>query len=184
MKRVEQTLNARYAENGLSPLPLLTRIGINTGNMVVGNMGTQQKMDYTIMGNAVNLASRLEGVNKLYGTWILAAEDTVKETGGKILSRRLDRVRVVGIDMPIRLYEILELTDAAAPELVKKVELFHTALDIFEQRDWTAAAAAFEAVLTAAPDDNPAKLYLQRCEEYRTKLPATDWDGVFTVSQK
>jgi class 3 adenylate cyclase len=184
MKHVEQELNARYAKEGLSPTPLLTRIGINTGSMVVGNMGTQQKMDYTIMGNAVNLAARLEGVNKQYGTWILASEDTIKGTGGKILSRRLDRVRVVGIDKPVRLHEVLELTEAASPELIQKVELFHHALDLYEHCSWTSALAAFEDVLHFASDDGPAQLYLKRCEEHHKTMPKSDWDGIVNMNQK
>jgi adenylate cyclase len=147
-------------------------------------MGTQQKMDYTIMGNAVNLAARLEGVNKQYGTWILASEDTIKEAGETILSRRLDRVRVVGIDTPVRLCEVLETVDRAAPEQLKKVEIFHEGLDIFERRDWTSAAALFESVLNIVPDDGPAELYRKRCEEYRKTPPAADWDGVYNMSQK
>jgi adenylate cyclase len=185
MKRVERELNTKYAEGGsLSVPPLLTRIGINTGSMVVGNMGTQQKMDYTIMGNAVNVAARLEGVNKQYGTWILASEDTIKEAGGAILSRRLDRVRVVGIDTPIRLYEVLETSDKAAPELITGVELFHQALGLFENRDWTAAAAGFEAALNRSKADTVAELYRKRCEKYRQTPPSKDWDGVFALNQK
>ncbi|MDR0300743.1 MAG: adenylate/guanylate cyclase domain-containing protein, partial [Treponema sp.] len=84
MRKLETELNKTIMEQKLSPMPLLTRIGINTGDMVAGNMGTANKMNYTIMGNAVNLAARLEGVNKQYGTWILASEDTVRETGGKL----------------------------------------------------------------------------------------------------
>ncbi|MDR1972987.1 MAG: adenylate/guanylate cyclase domain-containing protein [Treponema sp.] len=184
MKRIEKELNRNYAENGLSPFPLQTRIGINTGTMVVGNMGTLRKMDYTIMGNAVNLASRLEGVNKQYGTWVLASEETVKEAGDRMLTRRLDRVRVVGINEPVQLYEILEIADRAPLEMLKLAELFRGALEIFENRDWSAAEAAFEAVLHHAPADGPAKLYLERCRLYLTKPPERNWDGIFTLTQK
>jgi class 3 adenylate cyclase len=183
MKRIEGQLNTTYREKGLSPLPLYTRIGINTGDMVVGNMGTRKKMDYTIMGNAVNLAARLEGVNKQYGTWILASEDTIQETAGKILSRRLDRVRVVGITEPVRLHEVLAFAGEASPETLRKVELFHHALDIFENRDWAAAETAFQAVVDQAPEDGPAKLYLERCGQYRNKAPE-QWDGIFNLTQK
>ncbi|MFP3960095.1 MAG: CHASE2 domain-containing protein, partial [Spirochaetaceae bacterium] len=96
MKRMEAILNEHVTSENLSPNPLHTRIGINTGEMVVGNMGTAQKMDYTMMGNSVNLAARLEGVNKQYGTWILISETTRNEAGDEFLFRRLDRVRVVG----------------------------------------------------------------------------------------
>jgi class 3 adenylate cyclase len=184
MKRMEGELNKKYAETGLSPAPLYTRIGINTGSMVVGNMGTQQKMDYTIMGNAVNLAARLEGVNKEYGSWVLASEDTVKETAGNILSRRLDRVRVMGINEPVRLYEVLEMASEAPERMPEMVSLFHKAMDMFESRDWAAAEAAFEAVLNHSPDDGPAKIYLERCRLYRNKPPEKDWDGVLTLDRK
>jgi adenylate cyclase len=183
MKRIERELNKTYREKGLSPSPLYTRIGINTGDMVVGNMGTRKKMDYTIMGNAVNLASRLEGVNKEYGTWILASEDTIRETGGKLLSRRLDRVRVVGITEPVRLHEVLSFTGEAPPQMLRTVELFHHALDLFENRDWGAAEAAFKAVVNEAPEDGPAKLYLERCGEYRNK-PPEQWDGIVNLIRK
>ncbi|MDR1106869.1 MAG: adenylate/guanylate cyclase domain-containing protein [Treponema sp.] len=184
MKRVERELNARYRENGSSPGPLLTRIGINTGSMVVGNMGTRQKMDYTIMGNAVNIAARLEGVNKQYGTWILASEDTVKEAGGGIVSRRLDRVEVVGITAPVRLYEILETAENAPPEMLAQVELFHRALDLFEGREWSAAENAFEEAANLAPGDAPSELYRRRCREYRENPPPDGWDGIARLSQK
>jgi adenylate cyclase len=113
MKKAEDELNQFVVKNNMSPMPLLTRIGINTGDMVAGNMGTENKMNYTIMGNAVNLAARLEGVNKQYGTWILASEDTVREAGDSLLTRKLDRVRVVGINEPVRLHEILDIVENA-----------------------------------------------------------------------
>jgi adenylate cyclase len=183
MKRLEGELNETYREKGLSPSPLYTRIGINTGDMVVGNMGTQKKMDYTIMGNAVNLAARLEGVNKQYGTWILASEDTIQETAGKILSRRLDRVRVVGITEPVRLHEVLSFAGEAPPQTLRMIELFHHALDLFENQDWTAAETAFMAVLEQAPEDGPSKLYLERCGKYRNNPPQS-WDGIANLTQK
>jgi adenylate cyclase len=184
MKRLEIKLNREFAENGMSPTPILTRIGINTGDMVVGNMGTEQKMDYTIMGNAVNIASRLEGVNKLYGTWILASEETVKESGGQVFTRRLDRVRVAGIMKPVQLYEILELESDADEKMREKVELFHQALTRFEARDWNAALLLFARVLDRYPNDNPSLLYLRRCQEYRQKPPDKEWDGVFNYNEK
>jgi hypothetical protein len=136
------------------------------------------------MGNAVNLAARLEGVNKQYGTWILASEDTFKETGGDILGRRLDRVRVVGINEPVRLYDILDIASEAPSRTLELVELFHKALDIFENQDWTAAETAFEAVLNHTPADGPAKVFLDRCKLYRNKPPEKDWDGVVTFDRK
>jgi adenylate cyclase len=184
MKRLEAELNQTIIENRLSPSPLLTRIGINTGSMVAGNMGTENKMNYTIMGNAVNLAARLEGVNKQYGTWILASEDTVRETGNRLLSRKLDRVRVVGINEPVRLHELVDTMEQAAEEQQKLVKVYHEALDIFENRNWEQAAAGFKASLEINAEDQPSKLYLDRCKTYIKAPPADNWDGVYNLTQK
>jgi adenylate cyclase len=184
IKRIEEDLNQSFLSEGLSPYPLLTRIGINTGSMVVGNMGTQKKMDYTIMGSAVNMAARLEGVNKQYGTWVLASEDTVKEAGDSLLYRRLDRVRVVGIEEPVRLCEIQELRDNAPEELKEKTGLFHEALDLFENRDWDRAQKAFEKVLTVSPDDEASRVFISRCGQFKQSPPPPRWDGVFNLDAK
>jgi class 3 adenylate cyclase len=184
MKRAESDMNKRFAKEGITPLPIYTRIGINTGEMVAGNMGTKRKMNYTIIGNNVNLASRLEGVNKLYGTWVLASEATVRAAGERIVARRLDRVRVVGIDEPVRLYELLELRERCTPDTFELVRLSEDALAKFEARDWTAAAAACEAVLKHAPDDGPAKVYIRHCGNFLSAPPSDTWDGVFNLSVK
>jgi len=184
MKKAEEELNKVVMEQKLSPSPLLTRIGVNTGNMVAGNMGTANKMNYTIMGNAVNLAARLEGVNKQYGTWILASEDTIKETGQQLLSRKLDRVRVVGINEPVRLRELIELFELADDSQKKLVQVFHDALDNFEKRDWKSAAGGFREALSIKNDDHPSRMYLERCEQFIIKPPDDKWDGVYNLTSK
>jgi len=184
MKKLEIELNEMIAEQNLSPMPLLTRIGINTGSMVAGNMGTANKMNYTIMGNAVNLASRLEGVNKQYGTWILASEDTIRETGERLLYRKLDRVRVVGITEPVRLYELIEIAELAKEEDKKRVSIFHEALDLFEKQNWKQAIEGFKEVLTIKADDEPSKLYIDRSEKFINTPPKETWDGVYNMTTK
>ena len=184
MKRIEAELNKTIMEQKLSPLPLFTRIGINTGSMVAGNMGTDNKMNYTIMGNAVNLASRLEGVNKQYGTWILTSEETVHETGNCLLARKLDCVRVVGIREPVRLYELLDMADSASSEQKKLVEVFHEALDLFEKRSWQQAANGFKEALAIKAEDSLSKIYLDRSENYTREPPADNWDGVYNLTEK
>ncbi|GHV71114.1 hypothetical protein AGMMS49928_21540 [Spirochaetia bacterium] len=184
MKHREAEMNKKFTEAKKIPVPFLTRIGIHTGDMVVGNMGTERKMNYTIMGNAVNLASRLEGINKHYGTWILASEDTVKECGDRIFTRRLDRIRVVGINEPVQIYEILELADKVTTELREQTELFHEALSFFEKRDWNAAQRAFDKALEKHPDDRPSLLYLERCRQYLQTPPDQGWDGIYNFSEK
>jgi class 3 adenylate cyclase len=184
MKRFEAELNKTIMEQKLSPAPLLTRIGINTGNMVVGTMGTQNKMNYTIMGNAVNLASRLEGVNKQYGTWILASDDTVRETGERLLTRKLDRVRVVGINEPVRLHELIDTMEDASGNQHKLVQIFQAALERFEQHDWNQAAAGFKEALALKANDTPSQMYLQRCVNFMQKPPQDGWDGVYNLTEK
>ncbi len=184
MKRTEAELNKKFLADSLTPAPLLTRIGLNTGDMVVGNMGTKRKMDYTMMGSNVNLAARLEGVNKQYGTWILTSEITRAQAGNDIFTRRLDRVRVVGINEPVRLYEIIEEASQAPAELKEAVELFHSGLAWFEKKDWARAAKDFGTVLRMRPNDGPATKYLQRCSEYKVKPPSDNWDGVFNLTEK
>ena len=171
-------------EDNLSPTPLLTRIGINTGNMVAGNMGTANKMNYTIMGNAVNLAARLEGVNKQYGTWILSSQATINETGGQLLTRKLDRVRVVGINEPVRLHELIDTLEAADESKKKLVSVFHGALEFFEERQWEKATAGFLEALSINSSDTPSKMYVGRCENFIKNPPEAEWDGVYNLSSK
>jgi class 3 adenylate cyclase len=184
MRRIESDINKYVLEQGISPSPLLTRIGINTGEMVVGNMGTQKKMNYTIISNAVNLASRLEGVNKVYGTWILAADSTVQETKGRFLTRRLDCVKVVGINEAVRIHEILELKAEASDTLFEQVYLFHKAMDLFDARNWKDAETAFSQLLERYPSDGPSKHYVDRCRKYMEYQPSADWDGIFNITEK
>ena len=183
MRRLEMDFNAKVMEEKLSPIPLLTRVGINTGSMVAGNMGTEKKMNYTIMGNAVNLAARLEGVNKQYGTWVIASDATIQETGGLFLTRKLDRVRVVGINEPVRLHELLETMDNASPEQKNLVEVFHHGLDLFELRKWKEAAKAFKEA-HALEEGGPSAKYLERCKTYITTPPKDNWDGVYNLTEK
>jgi adenylate cyclase len=141
-------------------------------------------MNYTIMGNAVNLAARLEGVNSQYGTWILASEDTVRETGDHLLYRKLDRVRVVGINEPVRLCELLDLADRADEKDQKLVTVFHEALDNFEKRNWKQAEEGFGEALAVNKDDSPSNMYLQRTLEFIAKPPEDSWDGVYNLTSK
>jgi len=184
MKKVEAELNKTIMEYKLSPVPLFTRIGINTNYMVAGNMGTASKMNYTIMGSAVNLAARLEGVNKQYGTWILASEDTVRETGETLLHRKLDRVRVVGINEPVRLCELIDLADIASRQDKKLVSVFHEALDNFEKHNWKQALDGFTEAASIKTDDAPSIMYIDRCNHFMKSPPKDSWDGVYNLTSK
>jgi hypothetical protein len=130
------------------------------------------------------LAARLEGVNKQYGTWILTSGATRGSFGEDFLVRKLDRVRVVGINQPVRLYELIEERGRAERTVVEAVEIFHRALEQFEQKDWARAQANFEEVLHLLPDDGPAKRYIKSCQDFEAKPPAATWDGVFNLTTK
>jgi adenylate cyclase len=184
MKKMERIINEHVLEQELSPNPLLTRIGINTGEMVVGNMGTAQKMDYTMMGNSVNLAARLEGVNKQYGTWILVSETTRNDAGDDFLFRRLDRVRVVGINKPVRLYELVDERSLADSATKEAIDVFEEGLTQFEQREWDKAQESFQHTLRIRPDDGPASFFAKRCGDFMKKAPPANWDGVFNLNMK
>jgi len=184
IKKIEEELNKTILEQNISPAPLLTRIGINTGDMVAGNMGTANKMNYTIMGNAVNLAARLEGVNKQYGTWMLTSENTIRETGENLIYRKLDRVRVVGINEPVRLCELVDLAENATEQQLKLISVFHEALDFFENRDWKKAADGFKEAQSIKEDDSPSQMYLERSMTFIKTPPKSNWDGVYNLTTK
>ena len=185
MKDAEIEFNKLIEEEKLSPMPVFTRIGINTGDMVVGNMGAENKMDYTIMGNAVNLAARLEGVNKQYNTGgILTSEYTRDKIGDEFLIRRLDRVRVVGINTPVRLFEILQNKAAASQDQIAAVEKWESALDMFESKQFSGAMEVFNSLYQANSRDGVAELYIKRCETFIKEPPPQDWDAVKNLTEK
>ena len=176
MKQAEDELNSQLLAEGLISVPLFTRIGINTGEMVAGNMGSQTKMNYTVMGNAVNIAARLEGANKQYQTSIIISEFTKNKIGDVFLCRRFDRLRVVGIEKPVQIYELRGIADKAEPKELILQEKWNEAMTHFEKRDFERALVLFESL---CPNDGTAALYMKRCISFLEKPPLPDWDGVF-----
>ncbi|NWF55468.1 MAG: adenylate/guanylate cyclase domain-containing protein [Syntrophaceae bacterium] len=159
-------------------------IGVNSGLMVVGNMGSDRRFDYTVMGDSVNLGSRLEGLNKLYGTNIIVSEMTFERVRDEFWVRELDLVRVKGKDQPVKIYELLSLVKTASPDQRALAEGFHAALAEYRKREWDKAREAFQNLLARFPHDGPAKLYLERCQTLSQNPPPTDWDGVYTLTTK
>jgi adenylate cyclase len=185
IKKAEAELNKSIMRENMSPYPLFTRIGVNTGEMVVGNMGAENKMDYTVMGNSVNLASRLEGINKQYHTGgILISEYTKAKTGDEFLCRTLDRVRVVGVNTPLRLYELVGLKTGAADQDLEKIAGWENAIDLLERRRFEDAGKLFSSIAALNADDRTATLYAERCGNYMSTPPGDDWDGVYNLTEK
>ena len=184
MRRLEPVLNDRLVRSGMTPIPLRTRIGLHTGQMTVGNLGTPERLDYTIIGPEVNLASRLENVNKQYGTWTIMSEETCNAAGEGLLFRRMDRVRVVGSDRPVRLYELLGYADDSTSALREALELFATGLSEFEERNWERARTLFETVLRIYPTDGPAGVFIERCNTFLREGVRDTWDGVISLAEK
>ena len=166
-----------------SPL-INVRMGLNSGPMVVGNMGSVQKLNYTIMGDAVNLASRLEGANKAFGTQMMISETTYQSCASLIDVRELDTIRVVGKSEPVTVYELLERKGETAGATADLVDAFEKALTLYKRADFIAAKAAFEKCLGIIGGDGPSTTYIQRCQTYIDQPPESGWDGVFALTEK
>ena len=158
-------------------------VGVNSGDMVVGNMGSEMRFDYTVMGDMVNLGSRLEGINKEYGTNIIISEFTYEKVKDALCCRELDGVRVKGKIKPVKIYELMgEKQDE--PNFKDLMEGFAKGLALYREGKWDEAIAAFQSVLAFRPDDYPSKMYVERCKNLKENPPVQPWDGVFVMTKK
>jgi len=162
-------------------LKLKIGIGINTGECIVGNMGSDILFDYTAIGDTVNLASRLEGTTKFYGVGIVVSEFTVSKTDGKFIFRELDLVRVKGKEKPVKIYELVgkEVTE----EMKRFVSQFHSALSLYREGKWDSAIEGFKKCLETYPGDRPSKLYMERCLKLK-EMKIEKWEGIYEMEVK
>ena len=182
MQRPMAVLNREWAARGIAPLR--TRIGINSGRVVAGNMGTDTIFNFTVLGDTVNLAARLEGVYKEYRTLIIIGEATHSRISGEFETRELDWIRVKGKERPVAIYELAAAAGDLADERRAVFAHYADGLAFYRDKKWSAAAAAFTAALALDPEDSPSRVFLQRCHDYAAGSPLGAWDGVHVMTTK
>ena len=172
-----RSLKDEFRECGWPPLD--ARIGINSGDMVVGNMGSRERFDYTVLGDEVNLGSRLEGANKEYGTHIMISERTYHLVKDGLETRELDMLRVKGKQTPVRVYEVLAKRGELTEETTRAMQLFAEGLSLYRERRWREAIEVFKKL----PQDPASAVFLRRCAEL-LQSPPQEWDGVYVMRTK
>jgi len=182
MIRTLHRLQIDWERRGVSQLEL--GIGINTGPMVVGNMGSRERLAYTVLGDAVNVASRLEGLNKEYGTRVVIGEATRAAAGTAFTYRVLDAVVVKGRNEPLTVYEVLSRVGQLDATRAGLLETYQRGIELYRGRQWKEAAGVFREVLARTPGDGPSALHLRRCKEFLDTPPPADWEGVYVATTK
>jgi adenylate cyclase len=182
MQECLETMRTGWREQGEPEL--FMRIGINTGNAVVGNMGSTTRLDYTMMGDSVNLAARLEGVNKQYKTYTMISHSTYEQAKGEIEVRELDMIRVVGKQEPVKIYELLGKKGEINEISRQVIPIFNEGYERYKVREWNKSADCFQKVLEINENDGPALTHLERCITFQIHPPPDNWDGVYTMGSK
>jgi len=175
-------LRKKWKGNGKPELKM--RIGLCTGNAVVGNMGSESRMDYTMMGDTVNTAARLEGINKIYGIYTLISETTYKAAGNSIAVREIDTINVVGKKDAVTVYQLLGYIKDLDDLMKQTNEYYAAGLLSYRNQDWDKAIKSFNAALNISPDDGPSNTMIDRCNKFKSNPPGKNWNGSYTVTTK
>lgn len=163
--------------------PISIGIGLNTGLLNVGNMGSAKRLSWTVMGDNVNLASRLEGINKEYHTQIVISEATYRAVADRFVCRELDKIRVKGKIQPVKIFELLDVA-AEMPKYEGLLTQFEGAMTAYRAQEWQEAARKFGEILSMYPKDGPAQVFLHRAIEFSENAPEPEWDGVYVMKSK
>lgn len=174
-------LNQKWVADGGRALH--SGVGINTGIVKVGNIGSEKRIAWTVIGDNVNLASRLESATKEYHVNVIVAEPTFEQAKESFVFRELDYIRVMGKQQPVRIFELLDFALKRADH-EERIELWMRGLELYRRGEWEDAIPAFEEVLKRYPDDGPSILFIERCEEKAREMPAEAWDGVWVMRTK
>lgn len=174
-------IQAELKKKGLPMIDI--GIGLNTGDMSVGNMGSETVRSYTVMGDAVNLGSRLEGINKQYGTRIIISEFTYEDVKDDFVCREVDLVRVKGKVLPVKIYELVA-EKRVNEETAQVLKHFNSGYEMYHKKAFQEAINEFHKALSVNPEDACSKLYIERCEDFISTPPPEDWDGVFVMTSK
>ena len=176
-------IRRKWKEAGRANLNV--RIGVNTGEMIVGNIGGHVKYEYTVIGDSVNLGARLEGANKQYRTNIMISENTYRKVQSQVFVRELDMLVVAGKTEPIRVYVLLGMLDGHVPSnILQFTEYYSAGLKLYRKREWKEAIDKFEKALGLRPEDYPSHIYIERSHIYQASPPPDDWNGIFILRSK
>lgn len=182
MRKKLVELNAQLVAKGKPQL--FTRFGVNSGTVIVGNMGSAERFAYTAMGDTVNQAARFEPANKEYGTYCMIGEATYERVKDGVEVRELDLLQVKGKTKGVRVYELMARKGELSPSQREVVTSYHRGLEAYKAKRWEEGIKAFEKTLVLDPGDGPSKTYLARCQAYLASPPPPDWDGVFVMKTK
>lgn len=163
------------------------RVGVSTGQAVIGNIGSEKRFDYTAIGDIVNLGSRLESINRQYGTHVIVDKNTfvaITENHNPFIFRKLDKVRVKGKKQETEIFEVITLAETATSDLKSMLDDFESGRILYLQRNFAEAKQYFQSVLSKFPQDGPAQIFKNRCDYFMRKPPRRDWDGIVDVEEK